>query len=216
MSLTLVEEIILLTLDDNDGTFVPLAEYSLEIALGAAVLMDLALQDRIDTDLTRLMVTDDTPTGDDLLDTVLAEIKSSTESQYIAQWLERLSRDWESLRESALDRLVDRGILRKDQKRFLWVFGSRRYPVIDNKQQREAKLRIMAILLGDEVPDPRDIALVCAADGCAILESIMSSRELRSVKTRIDQVIALDLIGQAMAQEIRKLRALKISARGQW
>jgi hypothetical protein len=216
MSPTLLEEIILLTLDDNDGTFVPLAEYSLEIALGAAVLMDLALQDRIDTDLTRLMVTDDTPTGDDLLDTVLAEIKSSTESQYIAQWLERLSRDWESLRESALDRLVDRGILRKDQKRFLWVFGSRRYPVIDNKQQREAKLRIMAILLGDEVPDPRDIALVCAADACAILESIMSSRELRSVKTRIDQVIALDLIGQAMAQEIRKLRALKISARGQW
>ena len=40
--------------------------------LPSAALMDLALHNRIDTDLEKLMVVDRTPLGDDILDDVLS------------------------------------------------------------------------------------------------------------------------------------------------
>ena len=54
--LSFAEEIMLLLLDDKSGRFVDSRSVSLEYALGGAVLMDLALEGRIDTDPERLFV----------------------------------------------------------------------------------------------------------------------------------------------------------------
>ena len=48
--LTFTEEILLLLLDDKDGSFVPIPKVNLGCAIGGAVLMDLAFAYRIDTD----------------------------------------------------------------------------------------------------------------------------------------------------------------------
>ena len=84
----------------------------------------------------------------------------------------------------------------------MWVFKSRRYPVVDGQAQREVKLRIMGVLFSDEIPDPRHIVIICLADACGIFKSLLSAQELESVTPRIDQVRRLDLIGQAMTQAI--------------
>ena len=198
--LTLIEEILLLTLDDH-GSFLPVPEYSLEIASAGAILMDLALRDKLDADPQVLMLVDPTPTGDDILDPVLQELGRAEGELQLREWLMRLAKR-ESIRKSALDRLVERGILRRDEKKLLWVFGSRRYPVIDNREQTEAKLRILEILLTDEIPDPTDVVLICLANACSLFQSILSPQELGSARDRIEQVAKMDLIGQKMLQEI--------------
>ena len=71
------EEIMLLLLDDGDGTFVDLPVQSLEFALAGSVLMDLAMEGRIDTDPERLFVVDRTPIDDDLLEPTFRRITSS-------------------------------------------------------------------------------------------------------------------------------------------
>ena len=76
--LRFAEEIMLLLLHDENGDFAPVSELSLQCALAGAVLMDLALENRIDTDTERLILLDKTPTGDDLLDPTLANIAEST------------------------------------------------------------------------------------------------------------------------------------------
>ena len=60
--LRFAEEIILLLLDD-DGRFARLPSWSLNYALAGGVLMDLALENRIDTDLESLVLLDATPIG---------------------------------------------------------------------------------------------------------------------------------------------------------
>ena len=73
--LRFAEEILVLVLDEARGELAPaLPERSFDLALAGAVLMDLALEDRIDTDLERLMLVDSTPLGDDILDPTLAEV----------------------------------------------------------------------------------------------------------------------------------------------
>ena len=154
--LRFVEEIILLLLRDEDGTFVHVPNWSVDRALAGAVLMDLALENRIDTDLENLVLVDSTPLGDSLLDPTLADI-AADEARDPRYWVERVAQRAPELREEALRRLVDSGILEPQDDRFLWVFRSRRYPMVDGKAEREVKLRIMGILFSEEIPDPRDI-----------------------------------------------------------
>ena len=59
--LRFAEEILLLILDNSDGDIASsLPPHSLDTVLAGAVLMDLALEDRIDTDLEKLILADST------------------------------------------------------------------------------------------------------------------------------------------------------------
>jgi len=202
--LRFAEEIVLLTLRDDDGKFEPVPVMSMQHALAAAVLMDLALENRIDTDPKNLVLIDATPVGDSLLDPTLEKIAAG-EQHDARYWVEQTARDADQIRDEALARLVERGILEQHDERFLWVFRSRRYPVVDGTEEREVKLRILGVLLSDEIPDPRDIVIICLADACGILHLLLPKRELAGVRDRIEQVRKLDLIGQAMAEAIRDI-----------
>ncbi len=206
--LCFAEEIMLLLLDDRDGSFLPVPHSSVKSALAGAVLMDLALRDRIDTDPHRLILADETPTGDSLLDPTLARIAASGQSHDAQHWVWRTADQADEIRDAALARLVEKGILRRQENRFLWVFRSRRYPAVDGKAEREVKLRILGVLLSDELPDPRDIAIIGLCDACGILDHMMAPRELAHARQRIDQVSKLDLIGQSVAHVIEQIRAL--------
>ena len=202
MMLRFAEEVLLLLLHDDNGKFARVPEWSLRYALGGGVLMDLALQNRIDTDLEKLVLIDPTPVGDSLLDPLLEEIAGAKESHDARYWVEvSAGRAWE-IREEALSRLVERGILEQREDRFLWVLSSRRYPVIDGKAERELKLRIMEVLFSDALPDPRDIVIICLADACGIFKELLAERELDLVAERIGQVRKMDLIGQAVSSAI--------------
>ncbi len=202
--LRFAEEMILLMLNDDDGRFARVPSVSLEYALAGGVLMDLALENRIDTDLEKLILIDATPTGDSLLDPTLAEIAEGGEND-ARYWIERTAARSDEIRELVLERLVNQGILERADDRFMWVFKSRRYPTIDGEAQREVKLRITGVLFSDEIPDPRDIVIICLSDACGIFKSIFTSQELDRVTPRIEQVKRLDLIGQAMTQAIHDL-----------
>ena len=195
------EEIILLLLDDEDGSFAHVPRLALNYALAGGVLMDLAMENRIDTDVENLTLIDGTPTGDSLLDSTLADIQA-VEERNLSFWVERTAHSGDEIREAALARLVGEGILEERDERFLWVFKSRRYPAIQGEVEREVKLRIMGVLFSDEIPDPRDVMLICLADACGIFSRLLSREELDRASERIEQVRKLDLIGQAMSQAI--------------
>ena len=202
--LTFVEEILLLLLDDDSGAMKRVAPNVMELLLAGAILMDLALRGRLDCDLQRLVVVDPTPVGEEILDGPLAEIAEAADEADARTWVVRLSARSKQVQEAALARLVERGILRVEDRSFLWVFGSRRYPMIDDREEREVKLRILDVLLSDRIPAPRDVALICLADASNAFQVILSAQELRHAAARIELVRGFDLIGQAMGRAIQK------------
>jgi len=200
--LRFAEELLLLTLDDENGRFARVPDRLMRYALAGGVLMDLALENRIDTDLKNLILVDSTPLQDSLLDPTLADIAQADDTKDARFWVERTALRADTIREVALNRLVEQGILKREEDRFMWVFQARRYPIIDNTAEREVKLRIMEVLFSDQIPGPRDVVIIGLAHACDIFKGILSARELARVSDRIDQVRKLDLIGQAMSQAI--------------
>ena len=86
-SLRFAEQIVLLLADADSGQFARVPDWSLRCALAGAVLMDLALKNRIDTDPEQLFLVDSSPVGDDLLDPTLAEIAQASEARGTGYWI---------------------------------------------------------------------------------------------------------------------------------
>lgn len=202
---TLTEEILLLTLDD-DGRFLALPEHAMEFALTSAVLMDLALRRRIDTDLEQLVVVDPTPLADDILDPVLAGLARSPKPYNAKRWVSVLSQEGGAIRERALARLVARGVLRRQDEKVLWVFGRRRYPLEDGREVAEAKLRIVDVLSSDRIPEMRDVVLVALARAAGLFEPMLGAAAHRDARTRIDEIARLDLIGRSLTEALVDVR----------
>ncbi len=200
--LTLPEEILLLALRDGDGSFVDLPEHSLDYALAGAVVMELAMRRLIDSDAERVTVVDGSPVGDPILDPALGAIDRARESHDTQWWVETLSHEAETIRGHALERLIDRGILKRDQQRLRWVFGKRRYPVVKDAQQREVKERVLAIITTDEIPEPHDVVLIALADACAVFDAIIDPDTMLELRPRIAEIARMDLMAQSMRQAL--------------
>src|SRR5438105_6478282 len=203
--LSFVEEITLLLLDDTQGRFVDLPLSASDVVVAGAALMDLALANRVDSDLKQLTVVDTKPTGDDILDDALARVAQPGQELTVSAAVEGLAAYAEGYKEKALQRLVAHKILREENGRFLWVFPTRRYPVIDDTEQREVKARLRQVLLTDEIPDPRDVVLICLIDAC-ILGLVLTPEEINQTTARVEQLSKMDLIGQAVTRAVSEIR----------
>src|SRR5262249_39335634 len=176
------------------------------VAVAGGILMELALSENIDTDLKTLFVVNRKPTGDELLDSILREISGEPEKHPSSWWIDQLSIRHPDLLQRILARLVAAGILREEERRFLWVFHHRAYPQISDREEREAKARLMSVLFKDEVPNPRDTLLLALAKSTDVLSAILSSDELDKAEPRIAEVVALEEIGRSVGLVASQVR----------
>lgn len=212
--LTFVEETCLLLLDEKSGELLPIHPNILECALVGAVLVDLAFAYRIDTDPKTLTVNDRTPTGEAMLDRILARIVDHPETTDTSTWIKMLSADEAAgLQTEVLDRLVERGILERREKKTLLGRRSRRYGTTDGEAAREVKERIRALILSDEIPDPRDVALLSLLDACNILPEIFPGREVKNAGARIKQLRNMDLLGRDVVGAVAEIERVIVAAR---
>ncbi len=205
IKLTVAEEIYLLALDDSLGVVKAFPVFALDYALASALLMELALCDRIDTDLTTLKVISSAPTGDPLLDDTLLELQQKPEPQSTLFWIEQLIAHKRQIGERVLAQLLRKGILKQENRRILWVFETHRYPLMDDREVKEVRTRLRELILGDDIPDSRDVVLISLGKACHLLDDLFTPKERETVHARIDALARLDLIGHEMANSIREI-----------
>jgi Golgi phosphoprotein 3 len=205
--LTVAEEMLLLVLDDNSGTFVTEPDININYALAGAVLADLALKGRIEADSDKLFVLEPKPTGDAVQDAVLARIAEADEVKDTAYWVAEIGQRGEEVREHLLARLVERGILKRVEEKVLWVFETRRYPTVDGREEREIKRRILDTLLSEGAPSHEDAVIISLADSCNLFRQMLGDRELENLRARIETIADSEAIGLAVGETIRQVRA---------
>ena len=105
--LCLHDELILMLLNEENGYFHQVPGWDLNCAVVGAVLADLSLRSRIDTDMESLFLIDPTETGDPALDPILKEIASEPVQHNTQYWIERLAPHAESVIDLTLEHLVD-------------------------------------------------------------------------------------------------------------
>jgi len=211
--LTMLEEVVLLAVDENTGGLRSTREFGTAYALVGAVLFDLALAGKIDTDTETIQIIDRAPTGNATLDGILAEMARRLDLNTVQDWIEHIYRRQADLEGEALAALIQQGILRHEQSKRLWVVDVERFPMTSNRHQQHVKVRLAEAIRTDSIPDTRDIMLVSIAEPCGLLGYVMDEAELARRRDRIQMLCNLETISRKVTRAIARLdRTLRLQA----
>jgi len=205
--LTMLEEVVLIAIDEKTGRLRSAREYGTAYALVGAVFFDLALARRIDTDTEEIHVINAEPTGNPILDRVLADMRARPEVKTVRGWIEAMFQSKIDFEGQALASLIERGILRHEKSKLLWIVDLERFPLINNHPQEHVKVRLTRAILGNEIPDTRDIMLVSLAEPCGLLPCFLTITQLTVLGERIRIICNLETISRKVAAAIAALDA---------
>ena len=209
--LNTAEDLILLALNDSTGAFYRMTEINFDLALVGALFMDLTAKTRIDIHQDRLVVISKEPTGDEFLDQCLSLIAAADPETSTADLIRSVYNCSPQLRERLLNSLVSKGIVRLQEEKILWVFHTRRYPIVDNREEQEVLTRIRAVIIDAQEPESRDIVLIALLCVCDLIDKVFSKEELNAHCKRIELVRNLDLITPAVYKIIAEIQVLMAS-----
>ena len=203
--LNLPEELILMLLNEESGYFYQVPGWDLNCAVVGAVLAELSIESRIDTDRDSLFVLDDTETGNSTLDPILKEIASEPAQHNAQYWIERLSHYAESIIDQTLDRLVRLNILEYHDGDFWTVAPNVEQTVLfDDAEEgtgiQFVKTRIRNEIYNNEIPDPRDVIIICLINTCDVFRFMFNLDE--QAEERIEFICNMDLIGRSIAAAV--------------
>ena len=205
--LSMLEEVVLLAVDEQSGGLRSTREFATSYALVGAVFFDLALARKIDTDTEEIQIIDTTPTGDETLDRVLADMAKRPDLKTVKEWIEEIFHRKDDLEGEALKSLIARGVLRHEKSKLLWIIDVERFPVVDDKPQQYVKVRLANAILTDVIPSTRDIMLVSIAEPCGLLGYVLSEGALASRRHRIQMLCNLETISRKVTDAIVSLES---------
>ena len=203
--LTLTQELILTLLNEESGYFHQVPGWDLNCAVIGAVLAELSLQSRIDTDMDSLFVLDRTETGSPTLDPILKEIAGEPVQRNAQYWIERLAHHAESIIDLTLDRLVDLKILEHHDGGF-WTLSRTAWQtgMLSNSPEGTAaqfvKTRIGNAIFNNEIPEPRDVIIICLINTCDVFRFMFQLDD--EAEERIQFICKMDLIGRSIAEAV--------------
>ncbi|HEX7303231.1 GOLPH3/VPS74 family protein [Lentzea sp.] len=161
----IVEDLALLLMDDESGT--PAAAGTLHYAMGGALLVELALEGLVDVRDRKVVPTGDAPPQDPLLRGGWDKVAEKPRS--VDSLLLKIGADvWKKV----VDRLVDRGMVRREEKRVLGLFRTTSLPAADTRHEEEVRQRIRAVLVDGQEPDPRTAALTALLSASGALPAL--------------------------------------------
>lgn len=195
--LSLAEELLLLALHDEKGKIVSAASMALTYGLAGAVLLDLSRHGRIIIENNKLILADDKLTGDEILDEAITKIRQSGKTHKPGKWVSKLS-GMKHVKDRLLDRLVNQGVLRKEEKKVLWVFPAKQYPTVNGTPERDSRAKIREALLDGATPDERTAMIISLVVACDLIGEIFPKGERRQAKKRATEIAAGEPFGKAV------------------
>ncbi|WP_020577645.1 GOLPH3/VPS74 family protein [Actinopolymorpha alba] len=210
----IAEDLLLLLLDDNTGR--PLADSTkVQYALAGAVLLELALQGRVDVAgpdeevrKGRLVVRDRSPLGSPVLDDAL-ELLDHRGGRKPADVIRPLTK---GLRDRLLNDLAERGILQRQEGRILRVFPTTTWPARDSSHEDTLRARLHGVLVQGLTPDGRTSALVSLLTAIDVVPKIVDAPDKRALKRRAKEVSEGAWAAEAVRRAVEAVQAAVVTA----
>lgn len=189
METLVAEDLLLLLLDDESGTFTTANHRE---ALAGAALAELAADNAVELDSrgglwkrTTVSLDEAGVVDDPVLRLVADRIAEKPRSP--EDIVGRVGRDVE---DALCARLVERGVLRRDEHKVLGLFPRTTWPAADSSRERRLRDDLRAVLLDGRDPEPRTgvlIALLVAIDQVHKVVD-RDGRSAREIKKRAKEV----------------------------
>lgn len=211
--LSLSEALLLVALDDDRGSVISRASMALDYGIAGALIMELALKERVAVREKELGVLNRELTGDPLLDDVIQLITEKEERvKPVRHWVSIMPRKIKRIRHRVADRLVDAGILSREKRKILWVFPSVRYPTVNPLPELTVREKIRNSILSEESPDTNVVLMCGLIKSCDLLSEIFEKPYRKQAKRRIRKLSAEEPVSRAVGETVAAVQAAVTAA----
>ncbi|MEM9413086.1 MAG: GPP34 family phosphoprotein [Planctomycetota bacterium] len=193
-SLRLYQNLTLLALHDSQGVF---EGHYFEYGLAGAMLCELLFAGHIDISagdekLVSLRLTE--PIDDELLDELKGMIEGATAKASINEWVVTAA-NMKDLAHRVADGLCEIGVLKKEERKVLWIFSRQIYPEINGTFEDRIRAEMAAVMFHEKKqPDFELAALISLANQTNVLRSNFAQVELEQHQARIDSIANGELL----------------------
>jgi len=206
----LSEELFLLSIDDSKGTIVGSAKDTLRFGLAGAILADLALTERISIDSGKLILADATLTGDTELDETMQLLAASKKTRKVTFWINAIAS--QKIVKRIANRLVDKGVLLREERRLLWVIPFEAYPTQDASAKYWIKQHLRERVLGGIKPEANTVVLLSLLKACRLLDVLFTKDERKAARKKITEQVKGESFGEAVTKTIEEIESATMAA----
>ncbi|WP_420581684.1 GOLPH3/VPS74 family protein [Reichenbachiella sp.] len=175
MKLSLAEGLMLIALDDEEGRLLSAAEHSIDHGLLAILILELSLIKRVGFESNKIVVKDPTGTGNKVLDSVLKAIGGGGDS--VSGTIKKIASGFDSIQDDVIELLVQRGILKVESTKLLWIPVSERMDNANYAFEQEIRDTLKAVVQKGQKPTPAIIILMSMITNCKILEEVFQEKD---------------------------------------
>ncbi|MFD5424878.1 GPP34 family phosphoprotein [Streptomyces sp. NPDC127084] len=208
MTITLAEEIALLSLDDESGAAKD--RQSAGWAVAGGLLLELVMAGRVTVADGRLSVTDTSPTGVPLLDgrlELLTTWANRGRKRRVTDWL---TKDQSKAVSATIESLCARGLVVEERRKALGIFPVRRWPEADGTVERELRARLADVVLQGAEPDARTSGLIALLQGAKLHGLAFPDLPKKQVEPRMTEIASGQWAGGSLREAIRNMQAAMV------
>ncbi len=204
MKLSIAEGLYLIALDDEEGRLLSAAEKTYIYGLLAAAILELHLLKKVELKDLKVNVVDSVGTGNGILDNILHKISSGTP---LIDQLENLHHNFSNIREDMDQLLVQRGILRREETKLLWIPLSERMDNANYAFEQEIRNVLQAMVFQNAKVTPSFVILLSIIYDCKILDEVFHDKDdlIDAVKVAKD-IVNSDAIDSEVSAALVELR----------
>jgi hypothetical protein len=181
---SLAEDLYLLAGDGSTGRLL-IDTTHLDLGLGGALLLDLAVRGHVGLADSHVVVTGGPPTGEPLLDTALTTVVGGARGHGPDHWVRHLAR---GAHRAVQNRLVDAGVLRRDDGRLLHVIPVHRTHESDGRLHHALLDQLNdAVVLGHP-PSPETAALASLVLAVGLERHLFPRSDRHEIRRRMAEI----------------------------
>ncbi|WP_462250080.1 GOLPH3/VPS74 family protein [Ekhidna sp.] len=204
MKLSIAEGFYLIALDDEEGRILAAAEKTVVPGVISACILELYLLKKIKLDGGNISVIDTIGTGNGILDNVLKKLQTGPS---LIEQIKTLSNKFKDIQEDLNALLAQRGILKKEETKLLWIPLSDRMDNANYAFEQEIRNNLKAIVFKSAKPSAAFTVLYSIIDDCNILSEVFKDKDgLIDAEKVGKEIIERSDIDDDLANALRELK----------
>jgi hypothetical protein len=204
MKLSIAEGLYLIALDDEEGRLLAAAEKTYIYGILSAAILELYLLKKIDLKDNVITVSDPSGTGNLILDRILNKLHTG---QTVIDEIQNIHDQFKHINEELDQLLVQRGILKREETKLLWIPLSERMDNANYAFEQEIRNVLQAMVFKGAKSSPSFVILLSLIYDCKILDEVFRDKDdlIDAVKVAKD-IVKSEAIDGETSKSLMALR----------
>ena len=205
MKLSIAEGLYLIAMDDEEGRLLSAAEKTIVPGILSSVILELHLLKKIAIADSKISIKDSTGTGNIILDDILGKLEDGIN---IVDQIKALSPKFKDIQADFDELLMQRGILKREATKLLWIPLSERMGNANYAFEKEIRNVLRAMVFKNAKPTPSFVILMSLIYDCHILDEVFRDKdELIDAEKVAKDVVDSIAVTPELSQALHDLRA---------